>query len=86
MANEELNLEDIFLNGARRNGWEVIVFPVGERKCIKGTIQGFDENVVIINSINDDNQYNKPEYQYVFYKTGIAYIKTFRKILNNKGE
>lgn len=52
--NAPLNLQDVFLNNARKNNESVTIFLMNGVQ-VKGTVKGFDSYVVVVNNNNNEN-------------------------------
>ena len=62
---QSINLQDLFLNTARKNSIKITIFLMNGYQ-IKGTVRGFDNYTIILNS--DDNN------QQLIYKHAISTI------------
>ena len=70
------NLQDIFLNNARRNKIQVIIHLLNGFQ-LKGFVKGFDNFTVVLNC--DDKQM-------LIYKHSISTITPFKPILFTENE
>lgn len=64
------NLQDIFLNRARRENIGITVFLIGSDK-VKGTVRGFDNYTIILETVSE---------QQLIYKHSISMIIPSKKI------
>ena len=77
MANKtQNNLQDIFLNNARKNKIQVIIHLLNGFQ-LKGFVKGFDNFTVVLNC--DDKQM-------LIYKHSISTITPFKPILFTENE
>lgn len=76
MAKQQNNLQDIFLNGARKNKISVIIYLTNGFQ-LKGYVKGFDSFTVILDSEGK---------QILVYKHAITTITPAKSILFNNQE
>ena len=76
MNKQPNNLQDIFLNGARKNKISVIIYLTNGFQ-LKGYVKGFDSFTVILDSEGK---------QILIYKHAITTITPFKPILFNNEE
>lgn len=77
MSKAAMNLQDSFLNQVRRENSEVNILLVNG-KSLRGTVKGFDNFTVIINSRNG---------QHLIYKHAIAQLLSHRNVqIKREGE
>lgn len=76
MAKQQNNLQDIFLNGARKNKISVIIYLTNGFQ-LKGYVKGFDSFTVILDS---------EDKQILVYKHAITTITPAKPILFNNQE
>lgn len=82
MSKSTNNLQDIFLNGARKNKIPVTIHLTNGFQ-IKGTVSGFDSFTVVLNvATNGDSRQ-----QMLIYKHAVSTITPLKPILfNNPSE
>lgn len=76
MNKEQNNLQDIFLNSARKNKIEVVIYLTNGFK-LQGFVKGFDSFTVVL----DQN-----EEQMLIYKHAITTVTPSKPILFTNGE
>lgn len=76
MNKQQNNLQDIFLNNARKNKIQVIIHLLNGFQ-LKGFVKGFDNFTVVLNC--DDKQM-------LIYKHSISTITPFKPILFTENE
>lgn len=76
MVKQQNNLQDIFLNGARKNKISVIIYLTNGFQ-LKGYVKGFDSFTVILDSEGK---------QILVYKHAITTITPAKSILFNNQE
>ena len=76
MVKQQNNLQDIFLNGARKNKISVIIYLTNGFQ-LKGYVKGFDSFTVILDS---------EDKQILVYKHAITTITPAKSILFNNQE
>lgn len=76
MNKQPNNLQDIFLNGARKNKISVIIYLTNGFQ-LKGYVKGFDSFTVVLDSEGK---------QILIYKHAITTITPFKPILFNNEE
>jgi len=82
MSKSTNNLQDIFLNGARKNRIPVTIHLTNGYQ-IKGNVTGFDSFTVVLNVVTN----NDGKQQMLIYKHAISTITPLKPILfNNTSE
>jgi host factor-I protein len=82
MSKSTNNLQDIFLNGARKNRIPVTIHLTNGYQ-IKGNVTGFDSFTVVLNVVTN----NDGKQQMLIYKHAISTITPLKPILfNNASE
>jgi host factor-I protein len=76
MSKSSMNLQDSFLNQVRRDNAEVNIL-LTSGKSLRGTVKGFDNFTVVLNSRGS---------QHLIYKHAIAQVTSQRAAQGRRGE